>query len=233
MTAIEAKADCPVNAPRRDNAPKRGEGNRHGLRLVEIGPSAVNGTAPPKRQRNADVRDREYLTPAEVEKLYQRAKVYGRHGARDALMVWVAYRHGLRAGELVGLRWSQVDFDTSAIHVRRLKNGVNTASPMDEREIRGLRQLWKAREGQFVFVNERTLPMTTAGFRKTLARLSAGLFEPGPVHPHMLRHATGYALANRGVETRLIQAVLGHREIKHTVTYTALAPAALMDVWKR
>jgi integrase len=195
---------------------------------------AVNGTLvrrPPQRQHNSKVRDREYLTPGEVEKLHQRAKSYGRYGARDALMIWVAYRHGLRVGELVGLRWSQVDFDASALHVKRLKNGNNTASPMDEREIRGLRQLQKTREGQFVFTSERGGPITSAGFRKALARLSAGMFDLGPVHPHMLRHATGYALANRGVETRLIQAILGHREIKHTVGYTAMAPATLMNVW--
>jgi integrase len=164
----QAINNCPENTPSEDSRDNRPEANRGVLRLVTTTPNTINGTVPPMRRRNADVRDREYLTPGEVEKLYQTAKKHGRYGARDALMVWCAFRHGLRVGELVGLRWSQVDFESSAIHVKRAKHGVNTASPMDERTIRGLRQLQKTREGQYVFVNERKGPMTSAGFRKTL-----------------------------------------------------------------
>jgi integrase len=235
-TRMEAR-DCPENAPSRDSRSLEIEQIRHFPRVVGEGPNAVSETdarsAPPTKLRNVDRRDREYLTPAEVERLYEAAKKYGRYGRRDALMIWVAFRHALRIGELCALRWSQVDFGSSAIHVKRLKGGVASTSPMDERTIRGLRYLQKRREGQYVFTNERGAPVSPTGARKTLARLSEGMFDLGPIHWHMLRHSTGYSLANRGVDVRMIQAHMGHAEIKHTVRYTALAPERLAGIWDR
>jgi integrase len=203
------------------------------LRIADQpGSNGVNETVL-RRGANANYREREYLTEPEVELIYQAAKRYGRYGARDALMVWVAYRHGLRVGELVGLTWGQIDFAASAIHVKRLKNGRNTASPMDEREIRGLKALQKTQQGRYVWVNERGAICTTTGFRKTLARLSAGVLpQLGPVHPHMLRHATGYALANRGTDLLMVRDLLGHRDIRNTTIYAELAPHRLMDAWE-
>ncbi len=95
------------------------------LKLVP--PSTVKRTVTPKRRRNGDLRTREYMTEAEVERL-MKAAAGNRHGHRDATMILVAYKHGLRVSELVDLRWDQVDFRTSTLHVRRVKQGAQYAS---------------------------------------------------------------------------------------------------------
>lgn len=119
-------------------------------------------------------------------------------------MILMAFRHALRVSELVSLRWSDVDFDTCTLYVHRLKGSKSGAHPIDGDELRALRKL-KA-EGsswEFVFTSERGAPLTTAGFRKLLSRLAQGAgLGSLKVHPHMLRHATGYALANKGMDTR-------------------------------
>lgn len=103
------------------------------LRLVA--PSTVNCTVTPRRPPNAELRTREHLTPDEVEQLIEAAKS-NRHGHRDALMVLLAYRHGLRAAEVVDLRWEQVDFKTAILSVRRVKNGTSSSHPLTGRELR-------------------------------------------------------------------------------------------------
>src|SRR4051812_10589075 len=100
--------------------------NTHLKVVVVVVPTIENRTVMPRRPPNRDLRTREYLTEAEVERLISAAK-QNRWGHRDACMVLVAYRHGLRAAELTDLRWDQIDFDTATLHVRRVKNG----SPKD------------------------------------------------------------------------------------------------------
>ena len=104
-------------------------------------PTIVNGTVPPKRQRYEDLRPREYLTGKEVEHLITTARKRGRYGHRDATMVLLAYRHGLRVGELCATRWDQVDFDQGLLRVQRLKRGVPSVHPLHGSEIRALRVL--------------------------------------------------------------------------------------------
>jgi type 1 fimbriae regulatory protein FimB/type 1 fimbriae regulatory protein FimE len=144
----------------------------------------------------------------------------------------VAYRHGLRVGELVSLRWDQVDFEESVLRVTRSKNGTPSNHPLGRKETRALRRL-RRKYGQSaqVFVSERAGPMTIANVHKLVARAGrlAGL--AFPVHPHMLRHACGYKLANDGHDTRAIQHYLGHRNINHTVRYTELAPDRFKGFW--
>jgi integrase len=156
-----------------------------------------------------------------------------RHGHRDSTMILIAYRHGLRASELVGLRWDQVDFNSAVLHVRRVKQGTPSVHPLSGSELRALRRLQRESEGSspFVFVSERGAPFTTAGFARMVERagLAAGLGLK--VHPHMLRHACGYALANAGRDTRALQAYLGHRNIQHTVRYTELALDRFKHFW--
>jgi integrase len=202
--------------------------------LALVGPSTVYGTVdashPPKRRRNAEVRSREYLTDAEVNKLIAAAGD-NRNGHRDATMVLIAYRHGLRAAELVTLRWDAVDFNHGRMHVNRAKNGSSSVHPLTGRELRALRRLKREQEpaSPFMFRSERGAPFTTAGFRKMVARLGMAAGFDYPVHPHMLRHACGYKLANDGVDTRSLQAYLGHKNIQHTVRYTELAPTRFKD----
>jgi type 1 fimbriae regulatory protein FimB/type 1 fimbriae regulatory protein FimE len=198
------------------------------LRLVS--PRIINGTVPPRRRPNADLRTREYLTEAEVDRLIKAAKA-NRHGQRDATMILLAYRHGLRAAEIVDLRWDQVDLGRNAcLHVRRVKNGMASVHPLQGDEMRALRELKRSADSPFVFVSERGAPFTRAGFAKMVARL--GQEAKFGVHPHMLRHACGYALANRGHDTRALQAYLGHKNIQHTVRYTELSPTRFKDFWR-
>ncbi len=200
-------------------------------------PSTVIGTVdakgPPRRRRNAEVRSREYLTPGEVERLIKAAG-NNRNGHRDATMVLVAFRHGLRAAELVALRWDSVDFRHSQIHVARRKGGSASVHPLTGRELRALRRLQREQEpaSSFVFTSERGSPFTAAGFRKMVARLGVAAGFNAPLHPHMLRHACGFKLANDGVDTRSLQAYLGHKKIQHTVRYTELAPTRFKDFWR-
>jgi site-specific recombinase XerD len=74
--------------------------------------------------------------------------------------------------------------------------------------------------------------MSTAGFRKQLARWGVKAKIGFPVNPHMLRHACGYALVNRGMDARSLQAYLGHASIVHTVRYTEMSPARFRGLWK-
>jgi integrase len=154
---------------------------------------------------------------------------------RDATMVLVAYRHGLRASELVDLRWDQVDFRTASLHVRRVKQGSPSTHPILGDELRALRRLQRKQEpkSSFVFTSERGAPFSTAGFARMVERAGIEATLAIKAHPHMLRHACGYALANKGHETRALQAYLGHRNIQHTVRYTELSPARFKDFWRR
>ncbi|HUG03964.1 MAG TPA: tyrosine-type recombinase/integrase [Steroidobacteraceae bacterium] len=190
--------------------------------------------APPRRRSNSDARTLEYLTPAEVERLRKAASKRGRYGQRDATAILIAYRHGLRVSELVDLRWDQVDLKTGLLHVRRAKSGTPSTHPMQGDELRALRELrreWPA-DGGYVFLSEREGPMTAAGARKMLARLGELAGFPFTVHPHMLRHACGFALANAGHDTRALQHWLGHKNIQHTVRYTELSPARFKNFWR-
>src|SRR5215467_9156465 len=134
---------------------------RH-LRLVT--PTTVNRTVTPKRPPNADLRTREHLTEAEVERLMAKASKK-RWGHRDATMVLVAYRHGFRPAELVDLRWDQINFSSAALHVRRVKQGTPSTHPILGDELRALRRLQREQEprSSFVFTSERGAPFTTAG----------------------------------------------------------------------
>jgi type 1 fimbriae regulatory protein FimB/type 1 fimbriae regulatory protein FimE len=156
-----------------------------------------------------------------------------RWAQRDATMILLAYRHGLRVAELVTLRWDAIDFAHGRLHVHRVKGSSESVHPLSGREMRALRRLKREQEpdSPFIFTSERGAPFSPAGARKMIARLGDAAGFDFPVHPHMLRHACGYQLANRGVDTRSLQAYLGHRNIQHTVRYTELAPTRFKDFW--
>jgi site-specific recombinase XerD len=205
-------------------------GKQH-LRLVA--PAITNRTVTPKRPPNRQLRTREYLTEAEVERLMEAAKA-NRWGHRDSTMLLVAYRHGLRAAELVDLRWDQVEFRTASLHVRRVKHGSPSTHPILGDELRALRRLQREQDPKspFVFTSERGAPFSTAGFARMIERVSREAKLSFKAHPHMLRHACGYALANKGHDTRALQAYLGHRNIQHTVQYTELTPTRFKNFWR-
>lgn len=196
-------------------------------------PHIQNGkVTPPRRVKNKTRRAREHLTPTEVDKLISAAGKLGRHGSRDSALLLLAYRHGLRVGELVTLRWDQADLKQGLLHVARLKNGVPSTHPIRGPELRALRRLKRDYSGPYVFTTERDGPLTTSTVRKLVARAGEEAGLGFPVHPHMLRHAAGYKLANDGHDTRAIQHYLGHRNIQHTVRYTELAPDRFKNFWR-
>lgn len=177
--------------------------------------------------------ERDYLLDTEVDALIAAARQSGRYGRRDALMILMAYRHGLRAGELLNLRWDHIHLDRALLHVERLKKGDESMQPLTGDELRALRA-WKREQSDsaFVFTSERGSTIEESVFRKIVKRAGkvAGLGDS--VHPHMLRHACGHQLASKGVDTRAIQGYLGHRNIQHTVRYTKLAANRFKDFTK-
>jgi integrase len=194
------------------------------------------------RRTNQELRSREHLTPDEVERMIEAAGKRGRYPNRDALLIMMAYRHGLRASELAGkqaLRWDQVTFGKGAcLHVSRLKNGSASTHPLHGPEIK-LLHAWRReqeqlpkQEGNYIFTTERGGPMTRINVHHVVSNAGKAAGIAFPVHPHMLRHATGFYLANAGQDTRAIQLYLGHKNIQHTVRYTELAPQRFKDFWK-
>jgi type 1 fimbriae regulatory protein FimB/type 1 fimbriae regulatory protein FimE len=187
---------------------------------------------PPRKPKNTDRRTREYLTPAEVTQLMQAARHVGRHGYRDTTLILLMYRHGLRVSEVNSLRWESIDLKTALLHIRRLKHGVAATHPLHGPELRALRKLHQGHPGlTYGFLSERGSPLSDRTIRHILLRAGVDAQLPFPVHPHMLRHACGFYLANKGIDTRSIQQYLGHRNIQHTVRYTELAPHRFRDFW--
>ena len=187
----------------------------------------------PRRKPNAEYRSREHLAEREVERLIEAMKG-NRWGHRDATMVLIAFRHGLRASELVDLHWDQIDLERALLHVRRLKNGSPATHPLTGKELRALRRLQREQElkSPFVFRSERGTPFTKRGFQAMVERAGKATGFNMKIHPHMLRHACGFKLANDGVDTRTIQAYLGHKSIQHTVRYTELAPTRFKSLFR-
>ncbi|MBF0496692.1 MAG: tyrosine-type recombinase/integrase, partial [Deltaproteobacteria bacterium] len=174
----------------------------------------------------------EYLSSDEINKLIFAAQQLGRHRHRDSTMILMAYRHGLRVSELVNLRWTQIDLKQGVLHVARRKNGMDSTHPLYGIEIRALRKIQRDYPvTQFVFVSERKAPLTDSTFRKMVARAGNHAEIGIPVHPHMLRHSTGFKLANDGRDTRSIQHYLGHKNIQHTVRYTELSANRFNSFW--
>jgi integrase len=202
-------------------------------RLKIVSPTTIIRAVTPLRVKNKDLRKREHLTPDEVERLIKAAKG-NRWGHRDSTMILIAYRHGLRVSELTGLEWSQVAFKTGNLHVRRVKKGSPSTHPLQGDETRALRVLQREQEPKspFIFTSERGSPFTTAGFASLIARAGEGARIGFKCHPHMLRHACGFALANAEHDTRSIQSYLGHKNIQHTVRYTELAPTRFKNFWR-
>ena len=184
------------------------------------------------RRPNSEYRTREHLTETEVEKLIEAAKG-NRYGHRDATMILVAYRHGMRASEVCDLLWEQIDWKSATLHVRRVKSGKPSTHPIRGDELRALRKLQReASKSTFIFVSERGGPFTTDSFNWMVKRAGQKANLPFQAHAHMLRHAAGYKLAGDGHDTRSIQDYLGHKNIQHTVRYTELSPTKFKDFWR-
>jgi site-specific recombinase XerD len=185
------------------------------------------------RKTNDAYRVREHLTEAEMSKLLTALKA-NRHGHRDWLIGLLIYRHGLRVSEACDLRWDDIDLPKRTILVRRLKGSTDSSHYLERDELAGLKRLQREQEPRaaYLFVNERGQPFGRMGIARMIERAGEAAKLPFPVHVHMLRHSTGYALANRGMDTRRLQHFLGHASITNTVKYTAMSPEAFKDVWR-
>jgi type 1 fimbriae regulatory protein FimB len=171
------------------------------------------------------MRERKHLTSLEVDKLLA-ATQGSRNAVRDRCLLLLMFRHGLRVSEACGLTLSQVDSESRVLHVSRLKQGLSTTQPLRADELRVIKAWLKARTrmnpvGKSFFISERRRPLNRRTVWRAIRRYGelAGLSLP--THPHMLRHACGYALADQGADTRLIQDYLGHRNIQHVRRFAA------------
>src|SRR6516225_3041847 len=180
------------------------------------------------RQDNEVYRVREHLTEAEIEKLLTALRL-NRYGQRDWLIGLMIYCHGLRVSEACDLRWDDIDLTKRTIIVRRLKGSTDSSHYLERDEHKALGELWRANtkkgiKSDYVFLNERGQPFGRMGIGRMIERAGEAAGLSFPVHVHMLRHSTGYALAARGMDTRRLQHFLGHASITNTVRYTAMSP---------
>jgi site-specific recombinase XerD len=204
--------------------------NARHLRLVKR--SVMRPVAAAGRKANDAYRVREHLTETEMDQLLKALKT-NRHGHRNWLIGLLIYRHGLRVSEACDLRWDDIDLAKRTIVVRRLKGSTDSSHYLERDELAGLKRL--QREGgksAYVFVNERGQPFGRMGIARMIERAGEAARLTFPVHVHMLRHSTGYALANRGMDTRRLQHFLGHASITNTTRYTAMSPEPFKDVWR-
>jgi integrase len=175
---------------------------------------------------------RRYLTEGELDKLIKAARK-SRYGQRDATLILIMARHGLRVTEAVDLQWHQIDFAKGHLHAKRLKGGIDSVHPIQGDELRALRELRREQEPKstFVFTSERSGPMTRSNVAKMIA--AAGVRADLPnAFPHALRHTCGHLLADAGHDTRRLQLWLGHSDIKHTARYSELSARPFKDFWR-
>ena len=202
------------------------------VKSTEMRPVTASGRKP-----NAAYRVREHLTEDEMARLLAALR-RNRYGHRDWLIGLLIYRHGLRVSEACDLRWDDVDLTKRTIIVRRLKGSNDSTHYLERDELAGLKALQRsyATKGiikpAYVFVNERGQPFGRMGIARKIERAGDDAALPFPVHVHMLRHSTGYALAAKGMDTRRLQHFLGHASITNTVRYTAMSPEPFKDVWR-
>ena len=191
---------------------------------------------PTKSAETIDQNAKNFLTTSEMKKFLEAARK-GRHGVRDYCLMLTAYRHGLRVSELIDIRHKDLDFDSARIYVRRLKGSLSTHQPIEGDELRSIRAWLKIRENypnansNYLFLSERG-PLTRQAVNYLVEQIGKRAKLSFKVNPHMLRHSTGYYLANKGCDTRLIQDYLGHRNITHTVRYTRTSAHRFEGLWR-
>jgi len=191
--------------------------------------------APAVLQREISKEELGVLWPSCHTKEKSRTETDGREDSADTIFYLGPFRHALRVSELVGLTVEQFDFKAATVHIRRAKNGTPGIHGLQVDELRLIRQLIRqnGEHIRFLFLSERKAPLSIDGAQKLIERLGEAARLPFPIHAHMLRHSAGYALAGRGVDTRTLQAFMGHRSIANTVIYTAVADKRVRHIWDR
>ncbi|ENE3334789.1 tyrosine-type DNA invertase [Escherichia coli] len=181
---------------------------------------------------------RKYLTQSEVELMLTEAKK-GQFSERNYCLLYLSFIHGFRVSEVCNLRLEDVCLRDKSLNIRRIKNGFCTIHPLLSDEINALKAWLCVRdqmggaESEWLFVSRQGGPLSRQRVWQMIQNLGKKAGIKVNSHPHMLRHACGYALADRGVDTRLIQDYLGHRNIRHTVRYTASNAERFKNVWSK
>jgi integrase len=181
---------------------------------------------------DAALKSKNFVTVNELERLLKGA-AKTRHPVRNQAMILMMFWHGLRVTELCQLNDSDLDIDAGRLYVKRIKNSLSTTHPMRSEVLRTIKRYRKIRGESFrpLFLTERGDQFTRSPINYILKR-SAKLGGLGfSVNPHMLRHGCGFALANMGHDTRLIQDYLGHKDIKNTVIYTRTTAKRFEKIW--
>lgn len=181
--------------------------------------------------------DRKFLTHHEVMRILTATRA-GRYAARDECLFHMCFIHGFRVSELCFLRLSDFDFGELVVYVRRLKHGLSTTHPLTSNEMAPLRRWlmnrahWRDSGSDWLFLSQKGGHLSRKQVYNLLRNYANQANIIVNVHPHMLRHACGYALANAGADTRLIQDYLGHINIRHTVIYTASNAERFNGLWQ-
>lgn len=193
--------------------------------VVALRPATERRTVGGSRTQNDETRGRKYLTREEVMQVIKVARQGKRNGERDALMIRLAFEHGLRASELVGLKWQSINFNDQKLSVSRAKGSVSGTHPLQGETLRALRRYHRAMDKPVVgtlFTSERGAPLSVDGFRRLFGRITVQALGV-QWNPHALRHACGVHLINNGTDIRTVQVYMGHANIQNTVLYTALS----------
>ncbi|EEE1598514.1 tyrosine-type recombinase/integrase [Salmonella enterica] len=183
---------------------------------------------------------RKYITLNEWDSFFSAIKGSSTE-CRDKALFKLAYKHGLRVSELINIQVSDIDLKESTIFVKRLKNGFSTIHPLQKKTSDLLKKWMKKRteylikkqKSDYLFLSVTGHPLSRQWIFKLSRRYGEAAGLSLKLHPHMLRHACGYALANQGLDTRLIQDYLGHKNIHHTVLYTASNAGRFYKVWRK
>lgn len=184
----------------------------------------------------AEIKKRNFLTQNEIESLLKAANS-GVHAARNYCLTLLCFIHGFRASEICRLQISDIDLRSKCIYIRRLKKGFSTTHPLLNKEIQALktwldiRKSYPDADSEWLFLSRKGNPLSRQQFYQIISNAGDNAGLTIEIHPHMLRHSCGFALANMGIDTRLIQDYLGHRNIRHTVWYTASNAGRFYGIW--
>ena len=187
-------------------------------------------------KNNSDIKKRNFLTQNEIESLLNAANS-GPHAARNYCLTLLCFIHGFRASEICRLRISDIDLRSKCIYIHRLKKGFSTTHPLLNKEIQALKRWLDIRDeypqstSEWLFLSRKGNPLSRQQFYQIISASGDQAGLPLEIHPHMLRHSCGFALANMGIDTRLIQDYLGHRNIRHTVWYTTSNAGRFYGIW--
>lgn len=187
----------------------------------------------PRKKKRVAGKSRDYVLPKEVDRLLDAAIHTGRHGHRNYTLILLCYRHGLRLGELVNLKWRAVDFKRKVLRVTRLMNGINSVHPLAAFELKALRQLKRDYpKSAYVFVTDQGRTLSDRAVSRIISETGVKARLSLHVSPSMLRRGCGYALAKAGHNVVALQHYLGHRNVRNTLRYFELPSRPFKDFWK-